>query len=174
MRGGLMIRDADGNDSSASMRGGGGPRIRADHGRGHPGIGEGDVGAPERRCGSPGGGLRPGEDARGDRETRPAGTRPVGPSRSRGQVAAGTAARFGQRQRTDPRVDRPDHPRDPRQGNHHRAGRTRGPGEDADVRRGHASSRVAISLKTRYHRDGRHQWTTNDIHDIDALAVAVP
>ena len=36
------------------------------------------------------------------------------------------------------------------------------------------SSRVAISLKTRYHRDGRHQWTTNDIHDIDALAVAVP
>ena len=39
---------------------------------------------------------------------------------------------------------------------------------------GMPSSRVAISLKTRYHRDGRHQWTTNDIHDIDALAVAVP
>lgn len=36
------------------------------------------------------------------------------------------------------------------------------------------SSRVAISLKTRYHRDGRHQWTPNDIHDIDALAIAVP
>jgi hypothetical protein len=36
------------------------------------------------------------------------------------------------------------------------------------------SSRVAISLKTRYHRDGRHQWTQNDIHDIDALAIAVP
>jgi hypothetical protein len=33
---------------------------------------------------------------------------------------------------------------------------------------------VAISLKTRYHLDGPHQWTTNDIHDIDALAVAVP
>ncbi|MGH3193196.1 MAG: hypothetical protein ACRDOL_39285 [Streptosporangiaceae bacterium] len=39
---------------------------------------------------------------------------------------------------------------------------------------GTPSSRVAISLKTRYHRDGRHQWTPNDIHDIDALAVAVP
>jgi hypothetical protein len=39
---------------------------------------------------------------------------------------------------------------------------------------GMPSSRVAISLKTRYHRDGRHQWTANDIHDIDALAIAVP
>jgi hypothetical protein len=39
---------------------------------------------------------------------------------------------------------------------------------------GMPSSRGAISLKTRYNRDGRHQWTTNDIHDIDALAVAVP
>jgi hypothetical protein len=39
---------------------------------------------------------------------------------------------------------------------------------------GMPSSRVAISLKARYHRDGRHQWTTNDIHDIDALTVAVP
>jgi len=39
---------------------------------------------------------------------------------------------------------------------------------------GMPSSRVAISLKTRYHRDGRHQWTANDIHDIDALAMAVP
>lgn len=39
---------------------------------------------------------------------------------------------------------------------------------------GMPSSRVAISLKTRYHRNGQHQWTTNDIHDIDALAVAVP
>jgi hypothetical protein len=39
---------------------------------------------------------------------------------------------------------------------------------------GMPSSRVAISLKTRYHRDGRHQWITNDIHDIDALATAVP
>jgi hypothetical protein len=39
---------------------------------------------------------------------------------------------------------------------------------------GMPSSRVAISLKTRYHRDGQHQWTPNDIHDIDALAIAVP
>lgn len=39
---------------------------------------------------------------------------------------------------------------------------------------GMPSSRVAISLKTRYHRDWRHQWTANDIHDIDALAIAVP
>jgi hypothetical protein len=39
---------------------------------------------------------------------------------------------------------------------------------------GMPSSRVAISLKTRYHRDGRHQWTANDIHDIDAPAIAVP
>jgi hypothetical protein len=39
---------------------------------------------------------------------------------------------------------------------------------------GMPSSRVAMSLKTRYHRDGRHQWTANDIHDIDALAIAVP
>lgn len=39
---------------------------------------------------------------------------------------------------------------------------------------GMPSSRVAISLKTRYHRNGQHKWTTNDIHDIDALAVAVP
>ncbi len=39
MRGGLTIRDANGNDSSASMREGGrGRRIRADHGRGQPGI----------------------------------------------------------------------------------------------------------------------------------------
>lgn len=39
---------------------------------------------------------------------------------------------------------------------------------------GMPSSRVAISLKTRYHRDGRHRGTANDIHDIGALAVAVP
>ncbi len=36
------------------------------------------------------------------------------------------------------------------------------------------SSLVAITLKTRYHADSNHRWTTNDIHDIDALAVAVP
>ena len=38
---------------------------------------------------------------------------------------------------------------------------------------GMPSSRVAITLKTRYHRDGQHVWTTNDMHDIDALAIAV-
>ena len=36
------------------------------------------------------------------------------------------------------------------------------------------STRVAVSLKERYHRDSRHEWTPNDINDIDALAVAVP
>jgi len=50
--------------------------------------------------------------------------------------------------------------------------------EDRDTIRAFAegmpSSLVAITLKTRYHRDGNHRWTTNDIHDIDALAVAVP
>lgn len=50
--------------------------------------------------------------------------------------------------------------------------------EDRDTTRSFAegmpSSLVAITLKTRYHRDGNHRWTTNDIHDIDALAVAVP
>lgn len=36
------------------------------------------------------------------------------------------------------------------------------------------STRVAVSLKAAYHKDNRHEWTTNDIHDIDALSVAVP
>jgi hypothetical protein len=31
---------------------------------------------------------------------------------------------------------------------------------------------VAISIKTRYHRNPNHKWSTNDIHDIDALSVA--
>jgi hypothetical protein len=39
---------------------------------------------------------------------------------------------------------------------------------------GMPSCRVAISLKTAYHRDAHHRWTANDIHDIDALAVALP
>jgi hypothetical protein len=30
------------------------------------------------------------------------------------------------------------------------------------------STRVAVSLKAAYHKDNRHVWTTNDIHDIDA------
>lgn len=56
-----------------------------------------------------------------------------------------------------------------------RAGRARGLGENARVRRGHALKPGGdLSLKTCYHRDGRHQWTTNDIRDIDAIAVAVP
>jgi hypothetical protein len=33
---------------------------------------------------------------------------------------------------------------------------------------------VAISMKTRYHRNPAHNWTTNDIIDIDALSVAYP
>lgn len=36
------------------------------------------------------------------------------------------------------------------------------------------STRVVTSVKERYHRDGRQEWTTNDIQDIDALAIAVP
>lgn len=36
------------------------------------------------------------------------------------------------------------------------------------------STRVAVSLKERYHRNPQHKWTPNDIHDIDALAIAVP
>lgn len=33
---------------------------------------------------------------------------------------------------------------------------------------------VAVSLKTAYHRDSTHRWTTNDIHDIDALGSTLP
>ncbi|RUP01075.1 MULTISPECIES: hypothetical protein [Mycobacterium] len=36
------------------------------------------------------------------------------------------------------------------------------------------STRVAVSLKTIYHKNAQHVWTPNDIHDIDALSVAVP
>jgi len=31
---------------------------------------------------------------------------------------------------------------------------------------------VAISVKTRYHKNPRHKWTPNDISDIDAVSVA--
>lgn len=31
---------------------------------------------------------------------------------------------------------------------------------------------VAISIKTAYHRDPNHRWTTNDITDVDAISVA--
>jgi len=33
---------------------------------------------------------------------------------------------------------------------------------------------VAVTMKTEYHRDRNHRWTTNDIHDIDALASTLP
>ncbi len=33
---------------------------------------------------------------------------------------------------------------------------------------------VAVTLKAGYHRDGRHRWTPNDIHDIDALGSTIP
>ncbi len=33
-------------------------------------------------------------------------------------------------------------------------------------------TQVAISIKTRYHRDPGHRWTVNDITDIDAISVA--
>lgn len=33
---------------------------------------------------------------------------------------------------------------------------------------------VAVTLKTALHRNPQHRWTTNDIHDIDALGSAVP
>jgi hypothetical protein len=36
------------------------------------------------------------------------------------------------------------------------------------------STRVAVSIKAAYHTDNRHPWTSNDIHDIDALSIAVP
>jgi hypothetical protein len=53
-----------------------------------------------------------------------------------------------------------------------------GGGEDyskaRDFSDGMPSTRVAISLKEHYHRNRQHNWTSNDIHDIDALAVAMP
>lgn len=33
-------------------------------------------------------------------------------------------------------------------------------------------TQVAVSVKTRYHKDPRHNWTVNDIVDIDAVSVA--
>ncbi|ARV80828.1 hypothetical protein BHQ23_31415 [Mycobacterium gordonae] len=39
---------------------------------------------------------------------------------------------------------------------------------------GMPSTRVAASVKERYHSDRRHAWTTNDLQDIDALAIAMP
>jgi hypothetical protein len=39
---------------------------------------------------------------------------------------------------------------------------------------GMPTTRVAVSLKENYHRNREHNWTSNDMHDIDALAVAMP
>lgn len=50
----------------------------------------------------------------------------------------------------------------------------RDPNKLRDFNDGMPSTRVAVSLKEHYHRDGRHEWTPNDIQDIDALAIAVP
>jgi len=36
------------------------------------------------------------------------------------------------------------------------------------------STEVSIELKTAWHRNGERKWTVNDIHDIDALALATP
>jgi hypothetical protein len=51
-------------------------------------------------------------------------------------------------------------------------------GTDRDAVRAFAdgmpSNSVAISIKTAYHRNGEHNWSVNDIHDIDALSEAVP
>jgi hypothetical protein len=33
---------------------------------------------------------------------------------------------------------------------------------------------VAVTLKTSYHRDPNHRWTTNDVHDIDAMGSTLP
>lgn len=36
------------------------------------------------------------------------------------------------------------------------------------------SSAVFVGMKAHYHQDANHKWTDNDLHDIAALAVAVP
>lgn len=36
------------------------------------------------------------------------------------------------------------------------------------------STRVAVTMKAAYHKNNKHDWTTNDIHDIDAMSIAVP
>lgn len=37
-----------------------------------------------------------------------------------------------------------------------------------------ARSDEPVTLKTEYHRGSTHRWTTNDIHDIDALGSTLP
>jgi hypothetical protein len=62
--------------------------------------------------------------------------------------------------------------------NYDRASRGRAVLDLGDVARGRQfmgampHTQVAISIKTRYHRDPAHRWTVNDINDIDALSVA--
>jgi hypothetical protein len=49
--------------------------------------------------------------------------------------------------------------------------------EIGDARRltdGMPSTRVAITIKTHYHRNREHPWKENDVYDIDFLSVAVP
>ena len=36
------------------------------------------------------------------------------------------------------------------------------------------SRRVSVTVRHRYHRDQNHNWTVNDLRDIDALSIAVP
>lgn len=51
-------------------------------------------------------------------------------------------------------------------------------GETMDERRAFVlrmpSQRVVIELRTSYHRDAGHRWTTNDLHDIGAMSLALP
>lgn len=47
-------------------------------------------------------------------------------------------------------------------------------GKLRDFSDGMPSTRVAVSLKTIYHKNRQHVWTSNDTNDIDALSIAVP
>jgi len=51
-------------------------------------------------------------------------------------------------------------------------------GETMDERRAFLlrmpSQRVVIELRTSYHRDAGHRWSTNDLHDIGAMSLALP
>jgi hypothetical protein len=47
-------------------------------------------------------------------------------------------------------------------------------GKLRDFSDGMPSTRVAASLKTIYHKNRQHVWTSRDINDIDALSIAVP
>lgn len=177
MRGGLTIRDADGNDSSASMREEVGDREYERI------MAEANLALERGMLAGP-----PDEEIAALRAAgyAPEKTREV--TERRAQQERGLSARLDQEDKwrrgrlrdvvsaselTHEWIDQIT-----------RATLARGTGIGQVVRKDQArmrafadgmpSSRVAISLKTRYHRDGRHQWTPNDIHDIDALAIAVP